>query len=139
MSRENVEVVRRMYAAINSGLEPNAVSDEALATVFDPEIEVRQLAALAGTAGSFHGYAGLREAKREVDEVLRDHRYELAEHAAVGDRVAFRAKAVGIGRASGVPAELWVGHLFELREGRISRWLVYSDPAKALEAVGLSE
>src|SRR2546423_13191726 len=78
MSRENVEVVRRMYAAINSGLEPNAVSDEALATVFDPEIEVRQLAALAGTAGSFHGYAGLREAKREVDEVLRDHRYELA-------------------------------------------------------------
>jgi ketosteroid isomerase-like protein len=134
MSRENVEVVRQLYAAINRGLHANAVTDEALTIVFDPEIEVRQLAALAGTAGTFHGYEGLRELQTEVDEALRDHRYEVAEHAAAGNKVGFRVKAVGVGRASGVPAELWVGHLFELADGRIKRWLVYANPEEALEA-----
>ena len=139
MSRENVEIVRQLYAAINSGQHANAVTDDALAVIFDPEIELRQLAALAGTAGTFHGYEGLREVQTEVDEALRDHRYEVAEHAAAGNRVGFRVKAIGVGRTSGVAAEVWVGHLFELTNGRIKRWLVYSNPEEALEAAGLSE
>jgi hypothetical protein len=44
-----------------------------------------------------------------------------------------------IGRASGAPAEISVGHLFELRAGRIVRWVLYPKPEDALEAVGLSE
>ena len=139
MSRENVEIVRRMYEGLNSGVRADALSDEALATIFDPGVEMQQLADLAGTAGTFRGYEGLRQALREVHEALKDNRWELLEHAASADRVAFKVRISAIGWASGVPAEIRVGHLFELRAGRIVRWVIYANPEQALEAVGLSE
>ena len=128
-----------MYEGLNSGVRADALSDEVLATMFDSAVELQQLGGLAGTTGTFRGYEGLREAVREVHEVLDGNRYELFEHAASGDRVAFAVKASGVGRASGVPAEMRVGHLFELRAGRIIRWVLYANADEALEAVGLSE
>jgi ketosteroid isomerase-like protein len=139
MSRENVEIVRRLFEALDSDVQADALSDEVLATVFDSGIEMRQLAAAVGTAGTFRGYEGLREALREVNEVLKNYRYELLEHAASGDQVAFAVNVSGIGRASGARAEMRVGHLFELRAGRITRWVLYETPEEALEAVGLRE
>jgi ketosteroid isomerase-like protein len=139
MSQENVEIVRSLYEALNSGVRADSLSDDLLATIFDSGIELRQLGDLAGTAGTFVGYEGLRKADRELNEALRDNRYELLEHAASGDRVAFAVKASGIGRASGVRTETRVGHLFEVRAGRITRWGVHANADEALEAVGLSE
>ncbi len=135
MSRENADVVGRMFEALNRGVTADALSDEALATMFDPAIEMQQLADLAGTAGTFRGYEGLREAIREVNEGLMNNQYDLLEHASNGDKVSFVVKASGIGRASGVHTEMRVGHLFELRGGRIIRWVLYPKPEDALQAV----
>jgi ketosteroid isomerase-like protein len=139
MSRENVEFVRRVYEAINSGVRADALNDDLLATNFDPVVELRQLASLVGTAGTFRGFEGLRQADRELHETLDAIRYELLDYAADGDKVAFAVRACGRGRASGIPTEIPVGHLFELRAGRILRWVVYAEPEEALAAVGLSE
>jgi len=139
MSQENVEVALRLYDALNGGVAVDEMTDELLAVVFDPAIEMQQLSSLAGTTGRFHGYEGLRDAQRELEEALTDNRWEPLEHVANGDRVGFAVKASGRGRASGVRVERPVGHLFELRGGRISRWIVYPAPEQALEAAGLSE
>jgi ketosteroid isomerase-like protein len=139
MSQENVEVVLQLYEGLNSGVSANEASDEVLSATFDPAIETVQLGALAGTRGTFVGYDGLREAARELDEAWREYRFELLEHAAKDDLVAFDVKAHASGRASGISLEIRLGHLFDLRGGRIARWVVYDEPRDALEAVGLSE
>jgi ketosteroid isomerase-like protein len=139
MSQENVEVALRLYAALNGGVAVDEMTDELLAIVFDPAIEMQQLSSLAGTTGRFRGYEGLRDAQRELEEALSDNRWEPLEHVANGDRVGFAVKASGRGRASGVRVARPVGHLFELRGGRISRWIVYPAPEQALQAVGVSE
>ena len=139
MSQENVETLMGLYAAINDGVAIDEMTDELLAVAFDSTIEMQQLSSLAGTTGTYHGYDGLRQAQRELEEALTDNRWEPLQHAASGDRVGFAVKASGRGRASGVRVERPVGHLFEFRDGRIIRWVVYAEPKQALEAVGLSE
>ena len=139
MSQENVEIALRLYDALNGGVAVDEMTDELLAVVFDPAVEIQQLSSLAGTTRTFRGYEGLRDAQRELEEALTHNRWEPLEHFANGDRVAFAVKASRWGRASGVRVERPVGHLFELRGGRISRWIVYPAPEQALEAVGLSE
>ena len=139
MAQGNVEVVLQLYEGLNSGVSAREVGDQVLSATFDPAIETVQLGALAGTRGTFIGYDGLRDAARELDEAWETYRFELLEHAAEGDLVAFAVKAHGSGRASGIPVEMELGHLFELRGGRIARWVVYDEPRDALEAVGLSE
>jgi ketosteroid isomerase-like protein len=139
MSQQNVEVVLQLYKGLNSGVSAHEVGDEVLSVTFDPTIETVQLGGLAGTRGTFIGYDGLREAARELDDAWREYRFELLEHAAEGNLVAFAVKAYASGRASGISLEMELGHLFELRGGRIVRWVVYSEPRDALEAVGVSE
>jgi len=139
MSQENVGIVLRLYEGLNSPVSAYDVGDEVLSATFDPSIETVQLGALAGTRGTFVGFDGLREAARELDDAWGDYRFELLEHAAEGNLVAFAVKAYASGRASGISVGMDLGHLFELRDGRIVRWVVYSEPRDALEAVGLSE
>ena len=45
----------------------------------------------------------------------------------------------GIGKESGVPVELNLGLVYELRDGRIARITNYLTHAEALEAAGLRE
>lgn len=76
---------------------------------------------------------------RELTEGLREIRFQVEEEFDLGDRVVVAVRAHATGRESGTPVAIRVGHLFELREGRVTRWVVYLSPADALEAVGLTE
>src|SRR3954451_13318464 len=100
MSGENVGVVLQLYAALEADAPVEALTDEVLATTFDPAVEVDQLGELVGTTGTFRGYAGLRDARRELDDALAVNRWELLEHRGAGDRVACRVQAAGVGRVS---------------------------------------
>ena len=55
------------------------------------------------------------------------------------DRVVALTHQSGTGKASGVPVELNLGLVNELRDGRIIRITNYLTHAEALEAAGLSE
>ena len=139
MSQENVEVVRRIYEVVLPRIQTDLPSDDLLALAFHPDVELQQLADLPGTAGIFRGYEGLRQSSREVLESLDDVQFEPLEHAASGDKVAFVVRATGTGRGSGAPVEARFGHLFELKDERVTRWVVYANPEQALEAAGLRE
>jgi ketosteroid isomerase-like protein len=146
MSRENVEIVRRVYEAWNryagTGFEEAASNPEVVALVgelFDPDVEVQQLADIPGTGGTFRGYEGLLASAGELMADLDDIQFTLGENFEVGELVVFAVTASGKGRTSQVPAEMRLGHLWELRDGRVVRWVVYPTADAALEAVGLGE
>jgi ketosteroid isomerase-like protein len=143
MSRENVEVVKRVYELLNA---LGRRDDDTVATapfdatqLFDPDIELVQMADLPGTAGTFRGFDGLNQALPEVAAVLTNVQFHPERHVPSGDTVVSVVRATGTGRTSGVPVEVRLGHEWVIREGRIVRWVVHPDPAEAFEAVGLSE
>jgi ketosteroid isomerase-like protein len=57
----------------------------------------------------------------------------------LGDRVLAFVRYRGIGKGSGVPVDVGNAQLVTLRDGKVIRWAVFGDRAKALEAARLSE
>lgn len=137
MSERNVETVRRAYAQkFPTDLVGDPAGLASVAELFDPEVEVRQMAGMTGTAGTFVGYAGLAESFAEIFRELKDVQFVLEHISPRGDAVAtaflFRAQ----GRTSGVPVEFRGSHEFHLRDGRIVRVVVHEDPEAAFRAIG---
>jgi ketosteroid isomerase-like protein len=126
MSRENVELVRRMYEAYLGG---NA---EVALAYFHPEVEVDfsvrvdaargkgrdELARIvASWIGTWDGYL------EEIDEI-RD----------LGDTVCVVATQRGRGKGSGVELANQFASLYEIRDGLITRITMYAGLDEALEA-----
>src|SRR6187397_1429880 len=132
MSRENVEIVRRLFEAWN-------VRDiEGLVGLSDPDCEWRPFRAqLEGMV--YRGHEGIREFVRDMDEDWEAFRIDPAEFRRRDQRVAVIGHVRALGRGTGVEVDSVAGFVFELRAGRLARLVSHSDPAAALEAVGLSE
>jgi ketosteroid isomerase-like protein len=146
MSQKNVEIVRVLYGALNrTGVGaflamPDPFRREIFERAYHPELELRQSPeAVFDTAGTFSGYDGYLAAARELAEALGDIHYEVGEAFEAGDKVVFDVVARATGMGSGVPVEMRVAHLWELRDGLVLRWMVYPRLSEALDAAGLSE
>jgi len=137
MASQYLEVVQRIYHAWSGGDYKRAGAAELTAQLFDPEVELRQLADIAGTSGTFHGYRGLLKARLELEEGLADMQWTVADFAETENGLVTTATCRGTGRESGAPFEITVGHLWELRDGRVVSWVVYRTPEEAREAAGL--
>src|SRR5688500_1907893 len=132
MSQENVEIARKALAARNSrdldalhALMTKDIVIDASRRIIDPvkttaHAEDNRFAAM-------------------LDEVWADQRQEADEWIDAGDAVVVPTRLINIGRASGVPVEARSAWVLYIRDGRISRLVVYQSRADALEAVGLSE
>jgi ketosteroid isomerase-like protein len=124
----SIEVVRRAYEAFKH------FDAEALIAVSDPEIEFGTSAAAPG--GTYRGHPGIRRYMKEIEGAFGDRwDAEIERVADAGDgRVILIARVFGQGKA-GEPLELHVGHVWELRDGKLLRGTVYLDPEAALDAV----
>jgi ketosteroid isomerase-like protein len=124
----SIDVVSRAYQAFKDG------DAEALIAVADPEIEFGTSAAAPG--GTYRGHPGIRRYMKEVEGAFGDRWDAEVERVAEAgaDRVVLVARVFGVGRA-GEPLELHVGHVWELRAGKLLRGTVYLDPEAALAAV----
>ena len=133
MSRENVEIVRAMYAAWERG-DFNSV-DWA-----HPEIE--WVTADGPDPGSWKGLAGLGEGWSSWLNAWEECRVEAEEYRELdGDRVLVLAQLSGRGKTSGLEiGQLHSGaNVFHLRGGKVTRIVTYWDRERVLEAVGLRE
>jgi ketosteroid isomerase-like protein len=124
----SIDVVSRAYEAFRD------FDAEALIAVADPEIEFGTSAAAPG--GTYRGHPGVRRYLKEVEGAFGDRwDAEIERIADVGDdRVILIVRIFGEGKA-GEPLELRLGHVWELRDGKLLRGTVYLDPHEALDAV----
>jgi ketosteroid isomerase-like protein len=131
MSKENVEIVRRIMDAWNRA------DLDAGAGLISPEVEVEVAMGtlIDGT------YRGLEEALRFLAEFwsqFKTYRSDMTECIPAGDKVLVGVIHSGIGKGSGVEVELRSWQAWEFRDGQLVRWRNFAARADALKAAGLS-
>jgi ketosteroid isomerase-like protein len=131
MSRENVELVRRMYDTYLSGDAEGALE------YFHPDVEVDfsvrvdaargrgrdELARIVGSWGAaWDGYT------EEIEEIID-----------LGDKVCLAATQRGRGKGSGAELEQRFASLYGIEAGQITSIAIFMDLDAALEAAKVSE
>jgi ketosteroid isomerase-like protein len=131
VSQQDVEFVRRAMQAWNR------TDIDELIPLSDPEVEFVSI--FAGMEGrTYRGYDGLRRYFADMADAWSEFHRELEEVIDAGeDRVVVFFRLRGTARASGVPVDERVTTVFQLREGRLHRMVVYRDRDEALVAAGL--
>ncbi len=135
MSEENVEAFRRATDALNRR-DVEALLDEA-----HPEVEWHSalLSPLEGDASVYREREGIRQLRRDVDEVFAELELDYTDIRDLGDRVLAIGSARARGRESGAEIESPVGSVVDFKDGKAIRVWTFLDPKEALEAAGLSE
>jgi ketosteroid isomerase-like protein len=133
MSEENMEIVRRSYAAYDSG------GLDAVAEFWHPEIEWRAVEGYPDDVGLIRGPDELRQYLRQWEETFDAARTEIEELTEAGDEVV--AQLRGVGRMKGSDAEIDIRYavVISIRDGKIASGREYSTHQEAREAAGLSE
>jgi ketosteroid isomerase-like protein len=133
MSRENVEVCKRAFPAIN-----RFDVDAALPYV-NPEVVVESAIVSSAEGNVYRGEAGLRRWAADVRAAFDELRSTPEAWQDLGDRVMMLGHAHARGRESGVTIDSEIAFLFTLRDGRIVHAKGFLNHAKALQAAGLEE
>ena len=138
MSRENVEIVRRVYDAVARR------DTEGVLALYHPDVEwdgsrVRWAEVLPETA-QFRGHEELQKFFRMYYEMWESFEDDVQELIDSGDNVVSVVTSRGRGRASGVDVE-WEGNsgVWTIRDGKVIRVVWFPSREEAFEAVGLSE
>jgi ketosteroid isomerase-like protein len=132
MSQANVEIARKVFAALNRGdreealglAHPNVVLD-ATRSVFNPK--------------TYYGKDGLRQWLTDTNEIWEGMHTEQNEFVDAGDRVVVIGRLVGKGKGSGVEIGSPNGTILTVRDGLVIRSETgYTSRREALRAAGLS-
>jgi ketosteroid isomerase-like protein len=129
LSQENVEIVRRCFAAWDQGDMDAVVAEYA----DDVEVDVTSV-----MDGSVRGRDAVRDYFKSTLSSLRFAHNEL-ELIDAGDDVVALTRGHGVGASSGAGWESPLGYVFSLEDGCVRTMRFYLDHGKALEAAGLSE
>jgi ketosteroid isomerase-like protein len=137
MSEESGEIVRKHLDALNAFLRGEISSDAYLA-LWDEEAEFVPLRAqLEGE--SYLGHDGLMRFVAELAEDFEEVRFEIEETQEAGDQVVAIGRFRAHGRGSGVDINVPITAVQRVRRGKMLYTRLFSEPAEALEADGLSE
>jgi ketosteroid isomerase-like protein len=145
MTRENVEVIRRMYAAFDlsppGSVATVSVPPEVLEEFLDAEIEWRGPLEFPDLAEPLYGHEGVARYHAKLAEAFDDYRMVPERFIDAGDdRVLVFSREGGRGKESGAEVQTHLtAHLWTLKDGKAIRMQSYWERADALEAVGLTE
>jgi len=134
MSQENVELVRRLVAALN-----DADVDAMVGDFYSHEAEFvpAMQAALEGTV--YRGTDEIRGYYEEIYSVWDGLRVDLDEATGAGEAVVATGFVTLRGKASGVELVRPWTFVFEITKGKVRRQRNFIDHGEALKAVGLEE
>jgi uncharacterized protein len=133
VSRQNVEIVERMFAAFGRG-DVDALVEDA-----HPDVELRP-AVTGGLEGTvYRGREGFRQFLADIDAVWHEFRPEAEEFRDLGDRVLVLGRTLGRGIGSGVEVDTEAGWVLGMRDGKLHRFRSFVSQEAALEAAGLSD
>jgi ketosteroid isomerase-like protein len=133
MPRENVEIVRELWEAVNRR------DVESFITHLDPDFEFRS--PIIGRAeGTVHrGHDGARGWIASSTESFEEISFEATDFRDLGDRVLALGLTRARGRGSGLELDSPTGWLCTVRDGKVVKIDGFLSRAEALKAAGLSE
>jgi ketosteroid isomerase-like protein len=130
VSRENVDVVRRVVAAVN------AHDLEGYLACCREDVELQ----LPLVAGVYEGPEGIRRWFADIEDAAPDFHIDLRGVKAFGgNQVLAFIHTASTGRASGIPMAAEATNVYDLIDGKIRRIRIFLDRTEALRAVGLEE
>jgi pimeloyl-ACP methyl ester carboxylesterase/ketosteroid isomerase-like protein len=131
MSRENVELVRRVAEQYNEAGElPWELIDPAVEWVADPD---------AFVAGTYRGHQGVRQFFARLAEGFDRFQLEVDSFRDADERVVALGHVTVHGEQSGITTEQPLASVWQVRDGRIVAYRSYLEAAEALKAMGLWE
>jgi ketosteroid isomerase-like protein len=145
VSRENVELVRRLYAdggpfALPMGPEgERALLDHLFDEYYDEQLQVLMPSDYPEGAQVYVGRRGMSELIGTLRDSWTKWRFEAERFIDAGERVMVLIRVVAEGGSSGIATERETAHLWTLRAGRLTSIQIYRDRAQALEAVDLGD
>ena len=145
MSQANIEIVRRIYEAMDLSI-PGSVSRlnaplEPWRTLIDPGIEWCGPREFPDLAEPVFGYKGIVAYAAKIAEALDDYRMTPEQFIDAGDtQVLVFSREGGRGKGSGAEVETHpTAHLWTLKDGLAIRMQSYWEREDALKALGLDE
>jgi uncharacterized protein len=132
MSQENVEIVRRMYEAMNRG-DWSAVFEHAA-----PEIEW-ETDPRHPKAGIYRGQEQFRQFVEDIEDPFDQSVIEPERFFARGDQVVAFIKISRRPAGSSAVVEIQIGALWTLRDGKLLRGQGFAERKRALRAAGMTE
>jgi ketosteroid isomerase-like protein len=133
MSDENVEIVRTGYQRY---LATGEFTDEIVTADF-----VWDMSNFHGWPEQqvYNGADGARTFLKDWTDAWEDWQLEVDALHDAGDRVVALLRQQGRSKANGMVVEMSFAQVWTVRGGKEARMDMYSDPAEAFEATGLSE
>jgi ketosteroid isomerase-like protein len=132
VTEENVEIVRRLFAAIRE----RDLGE--MLRIYDPEIEFRPLTGTRIETGGYRGHAGIRAYFEEAGTVWETMHPYADDVRAEGETVVALGHCEVRGRESGAETDTPMAWIFRVRNGRILSTQAFSDAEDALRVAGLS-
>jgi ketosteroid isomerase-like protein len=129
MSQGNVELVRRGIQSVETFwtlLDEHVVWDLRAYPVLDLD-------------GVYVGRDAVIKASRHYWGTWHEYRLDAEQFIDAGSSVVIAVRERGRGRGSGAPFDQRWAQVWTFSRGRIIRWELFPDTARALEAVGMSE
>jgi ketosteroid isomerase-like protein len=137
VSQENVEIVKRIYDAVNDAYRTGDYSKPV--EEFCHADVVLRTSGMFPESGDYTGYEGLRAFLTNQAEAFEAMAVQSAEFIDVGERVGAPVRFGGNARHTGIEATFFVVHVWTFRDGRVSRLDMYRSREEALKAVGLEK
>ena len=146
MSREDVELVRRVYEVDGpfwlplSADEERALLDRLFGgDLYHESFEVRMPPDYPEGAQLFVGRSGMERLIAMLRDSWTAWRFEAERFFDAGHCVVVFIRVVAEGGISGLGAEQETAHVWQVSDGRLASIQIYRDRAQALEATGLSD
>jgi ketosteroid isomerase-like protein len=130
VSQENVEIVRRVVAALN------ARDLERYLGCCREDVELH----LPVVGGVYEGPEGIKRWFAEIGDTAPDFHIDVRAVKAIGrNQVLAFTRAASTGRASGIALTMENAIIYDLIDGKIGRIRIFLDRDEAQKAVGLEE
>jgi ketosteroid isomerase-like protein len=101
--------------------------------LIDPQIVSRQFPEQIDVR-DYHGHDGVREVMEDWIGTWEDWKIELLDVREVGDGAVLSLRQSGRGKSSGAAMDQPVWFVWGVRDGKVTRWLMFSSEAEALAA-----
>ena len=128
--QQNTQKVAEGYALFNSGDVPN------LLKLYSEDIEfiIPGPTNVIPFAGVYRGQDQVATFFTKLHEAMNFERFEPLDYIAQGDKVVVVGYNKGHVRATGQPTEEEWAHVFQLHDGKVTRFQVFSDTAVTVSA-----